>query len=120
VGGLPKRQLLVIAGRFDDLPRRCQLRVAPRWAIWLECRATDVEASRSGPLLAGARSHNWRPPAVARSLLTDDSEISAWRQVVDVYAALEADFPAVSSDSRELPRNLLAGWYRIDSNDSCA
>lgn len=96
---LPKRQLLMIAGRFDDLPRRCPRFTAWRrnWAHVIECRATDVEASQiPSLLLAGEHSlhladrRQWRG-----HWLGDDSEVSAWREVVDVLLQRsEADFPA--------------------------
>ena len=85
---LPKRQLLIIAGRFDELPRCCPRFTAWRrnWAHVIECRATDIEASQIPTLLlAGAHSlqladrRQWRG-----HWLADDSEVSAWREVVDV------------------------------------
>ena len=96
---LPKRQLLMIACRFDDLPRRY-----PRFTEWrrtwshvVECRATEVEGSQVPTLLlAGPHSlHladrlNWRG-----HWLADDSEIAAWREVIDVVMQRsEPDFPA--------------------------
>ena len=96
---LPKRHLLMIAGRFDDLPRRCPRFTAWRrdWAHVVECRATEVEVSQVPTLLlAGPHSLlladrlQWRG-----HWLADDSEISAWREVVDVLMQRsEADFPA--------------------------
>jgi hypothetical protein len=96
---LPKRQLLIIAGRFDELPRRCPRFTAWRrnWAHVIECRATDVEASQIPTLLlAGEHSlhladrRRWRG-----HWLADDSEVGAWREVVDVLLQRsEADFPA--------------------------
>lgn len=96
---LPKRQLLVIAGRFDDLPRRCPRFTEWRrnWAHVLECRATEVEASQIPTLLlAGAHSLQLADRLQWRGhWLADDSEISAWREVVDVLMQRsEADFPA--------------------------
>lgn len=85
---LPKRRLLMLACRFDDLPRRCPRFTAWRraWAHVVECRATDVEDSQVPTLLlAGAHSLqladrlHWRG-----HWLADDSEIGAWREVVDV------------------------------------
>lgn len=96
---LPKRRLLIIAGRFDEMPRRCPRFTAWRrnWAHVIECRATDVEASQIPTLLlAGEHSlqladrRQWRG-----HWLADDSEVSAWREVVDVLLQRsEADFPA--------------------------
>jgi hypothetical protein len=96
---LPKRQLLVIAGRFDDLPRRCPRFTEWRrnWAHVVECRATEVEASQIPTLLlAGAHSLQLADRLQWRGhWLADDSEISAWREVVDVLMQRsEADFPA--------------------------
>ena len=50
---LPKRQLLLIACRFDDLPRRCPRFTAWRrdWAHVIECRATEIETSQVPTLL---------------------------------------------------------------------
>ena len=85
---LPKRQLRIVAGCFDELPRRCPRFTAWRrnWAHVIECRATDVEAAQIPTLLlAGAHSlhladrREWRGHGLA-----DDSEVSAWREVVDV------------------------------------
>jgi len=96
---LPKRHLLMIAGRFDDLPRR-----RPRFTEWrrlwahaIECRATEVEASQIPTLLlAGAHSLQMADRLQWRGhWLADDSEISAWREVVDVLLQRsEPDFPA--------------------------
>jgi hypothetical protein len=96
---LPKRQLLVIGGRFDDVPRRFPQFTAWRrtWAHVVECRATDVEASQIPTLLlAGPHSLqladrlHWRG-----HWLGDESEIRAWREVVDALVQRsEADFPA--------------------------
>jgi hypothetical protein len=96
---LPKRRLLVIAGRFEDVPRRFPQFAAWRrtWAHVVECRATDVEASQIPTLLlAGPHSLqladrlHWRG-----HWLGDDSEISAWREVVDALVQRsEVDFPA--------------------------
>ena len=96
---LPKRRLLVIAGRFDDVPRRFPQFTAWRraWAHVVECRATDVEASQiPSLLLAGPHSLqladrlHWRG-----HWLGDDSEISAWHEVVDALVQRsEVDFPA--------------------------
>ena len=96
---LPKRQLLLIACRFDSLPRRCPRFTEWRrtWAHMVECRATEVEASQV-PTLLLANAHSlhladrlhWRG-----HWLADDSEVSAWREVVDVLMQRsEADFPA--------------------------
>ncbi len=97
---LPKRQLLMIACRFDELPRRCPRFTAWRrdWAHVVECRATEVEASQVPTLLLAGTAHSlhladrlqWRG-----HWLADDSEISAWREVVDVLMQRsDADFPA--------------------------
>jgi hypothetical protein len=96
---LPKRRLLVIASRFDGLPPRCPRFTAWRreWAHVVECRTTEVETSQIPTLLlAGAHSLqladrlHWRG-----HWLADDSEISAWHEVVDVLTQRsEPDFPA--------------------------
>ena len=96
---LPERRLLMIATRFDDLPRYCPRFVAWRrnWAHVVECRATEVETSQVPTLLlAGAHSlqladrQQWRG-----HWLADDSEIGEWREVVDVLMQRsEVDFPA--------------------------
>ena len=96
---LPKRQMLMIAGRFDELPRRCPRFTEWRrnWAHLVECRATEVEASQIPTLLlAGAHSLQLADRLQWRGhWLADDSEISAWREVVDVLMQRsEADFPA--------------------------
>jgi len=96
---LPKRQLLMIAGRFDSLPRRCPRFTAWRrdWAHALECRATEVETSQVPTLLlAGPHSLQLADRLQGRGhWLADDSEISAWREVVDVLMQRsESDFPA--------------------------
>jgi hypothetical protein len=96
---LPKRRMLMIAGRFDDVSRRY-----PRFTEWrrtfahmVECRATEVEASQIPTLmLAGAHSLHLADRLRWRGhWLADDSEISAWREVVDVLMQRsEGDFPA--------------------------
>lgn len=96
---LPKRQLLMIASCFDDLPRRCPRFVAWRrnWAHVVECRTTEVETSQVPTLLlAGAHSLmladrlRWRG-----HWLADDNEIGQWREVVDVLVQRsDVDFPA--------------------------
>ena len=96
---LPKRQLLMIASRFDDLPRRCPRFTAWRrdWAHVVECRATEVEASQvPALLLAGEHSLHLADRLQWRGhWLADDSEIRAWREVVDVLVQRsEVDFPA--------------------------
>jgi hypothetical protein len=96
---LPKRRMLVIAGRFDDLPRRFPRFTEWRrnWAHIVECRATEVEASQIPTLLlAGAHSLQMADRLQWRGhWLADDSEISAWREVVDVLMQRsDADFPA--------------------------
>ncbi len=96
---LPKRTMLMIAGRFDDLPRRCPRFTEWRrnWAHVVECRATEVEASQVPTLLlAGPHSLHLADRLHWRGhWLADDSEISAWREVIDVLMQRsEADFPA--------------------------
>ena len=96
---LPKRQLLMIATRFDDLPRRCPRFVAWRrtWAHVVECRATEVEASQVPTLLlAGADSLHLADRMRWRGhWLADDSEVGERREVVDVLMQRsEVDVPA--------------------------
>ena len=96
---LPKRQLLLIGCRFDDLPRRCPRFTAWRrdWAHVVECRATEIETSQVPTLLlAGNHSLQLADRLQWRGhWLADDSEISAWREVVDVLMQRsEVDFPA--------------------------
>ena len=96
---LPKRQLLLIACRFDDLPRRCPRFTAWRgdWAHVVECRVTEIETSQVPTLLlAGNHSLQLADRLQWRGhWLADDSEISAWREVVDVLMQRsEVDFPA--------------------------
>jgi len=96
---LPKRQLLIVAGRFDELPRRCPRFTAWRrdWAHVVACHATAVESSQIPTLLLGgvqslhlADRLRWRG-----HWLDGDSQISAWREVVDVLMQRsEPDFPA--------------------------
>ena len=96
---LPKRRMLMIATRFDDLPRRFPRFTAWRrtWAHVIECHATEVESSQvPSLLLAGPHSLqladrlHWRG-----HWLADDSEISAWREVVDaLMQRSEPDFAA--------------------------
>jgi hypothetical protein len=95
----PKRRLLVIAGRFDDVPRRFPKFTAWRrtWSHVVECRATDVETSQIPTLLlAGPHSLQLADRLQWRGhWLGDDSEISAWREVVDALVQRsEIDFPA--------------------------
>jgi hypothetical protein len=85
---LPLRRMLIVAGRFDALPR-----LFPRFTTWrrnwaqtVECRQTDVEPSQIPTLLlAGANSvhladrYRWRG-----HYLDGDREVSDWREVVDV------------------------------------
>lgn len=96
---LPKRHLLMLACRFDGLPRRCPRFTAWRreWAHVVESRATDVERSQvPALLLAGAHSLHLADRLHWRGhWLADDSEIGAWREVVDVVMQRsEPDFPA--------------------------
>ncbi|HET9976283.1 MAG TPA: hypothetical protein VFQ20_02520 [Burkholderiaceae bacterium] len=96
---LPKRRMLIVAGRFDALPR-----VFPRFARWrvtwahaVECRATDVETSQIPTLLlADAASLQLADRARWRGhLLADDREVADWREVVDVLVQRsEPDFGA--------------------------
>jgi len=95
----PKRRLLMIASRFDELPGRRPRFTAWRrtWAHVVECRATDVESSQVPTLLlAGAYSLNLADRLQWRGhWLADDSEVAAWREVVDVLVQRsEVDFPA--------------------------
>lgn len=85
---LPQRRLLMVASRYDALPRRY-----PRFTAWrgnfahvVEAYATDVEPSQVPTLLlAGEASlmladrQRWRGHA-----LTTDKEVADWREVVDV------------------------------------
>lgn len=96
---LPKRRLLMIAGRFDDVPRRFARFTTWRrdWAHVVECRVTEVEASQIPTLLlAGVHSVQMADRLQWRGhWLADDSEISAWREVVDaLLQRSEPDFPA--------------------------
>ena len=96
---LPKRQLLIVAGHFDELPRRCPRFTAWRrdWAHVITCHATEVESSQIPTLLlAGAQSLHLADRLRWRGhWLDSDSEISAWREVVDVLMQRsEPDFPA--------------------------
>jgi hypothetical protein len=96
---LPKRKLLMVAGRFDDMSQRCPRFTAWRreWAHVIECHATEVETSQIPTLLlAGAHSLQLADRLQWRGhWLADDSEISAWREVVDVLMQRsEPDFPA--------------------------
>jgi hypothetical protein len=96
---LPMRRMLVVAGRFDAVPRLfarfTEWRVT--WAHAVECRATDVEASQIPTLLlAGPASlqladrRRWRG-----HVLADDRELSDWREVVDALVQRsEPDFAA--------------------------
>lgn len=85
---LPLRRLLMVAGRFESIPRWFPRFTEWRgqWAHVIECRATDVEASQIPTLLlAGPHSLHladrlrWRGHRLA-----DDREVSDWREVVDV------------------------------------
>ena len=85
---LPQRQMLIVAGNFDALPTRFPRFTAWRriWSHVVECRQTDVEASQIPTLLlAGEHSLvlldrlHWRGHG-----LSDDAEVGAWREVVDV------------------------------------
>ncbi len=85
---LPQRQLLIVAGNFAALPQRFPRFTEWRrtWAHVVECRQTEVEPSQiPSLLLAGANSLvlldrlHWRGHG-----LSDDAEVGAWREVVDV------------------------------------
>lgn len=85
---LPSRRLLMVAGRFDSMPRLFPRFTAWRgdWAHVVECRQTDVEPSQIPTLLlAGpaslhlADAQRWRG-----HWLTTQREIDDWREVVDV------------------------------------
>ena len=96
---LPKRRLLIIGCRFDALPRQYPRFTEWRrtWSHMIECRATEIEPSQVPTLLlAGAHSLHLADRLQWRGhWLADDSEISAWREVVDVLMQRsEADFPA--------------------------
>jgi hypothetical protein len=96
---LPKRELLIIAGRFDDLPRHCPRFTAWRrdWAHVIACHATEVEPSQIPTLLlAGAQSLHLADRLRWRGhWLDDDSQVRAWREVVDVLKQRsEPAFPA--------------------------
>jgi hypothetical protein len=98
---LPMRRMLVVAGRFDALPRLfarfTDWRVT--WAHAVECRVTDVESSQIPTLLlAGPASlhlaDRWRWRG---HVLADDREVSDWREVVDVLVQRsEPDFGAAT------------------------
>jgi len=95
----PKRRLLMIANRFDELPARRPRFTAWRrtWAHVVECRATDVESSQVPTLLlAGGYSLHLADRLQWRGhWLADDSEVAAWREVVDVLVQRsEVAFPA--------------------------
>ena len=85
---LPKRQLLIVAGQFDALPLRCPRFTAWRrtWAHVVDCRETDVEASQIPSLLLAGASSLYLPDRLhwRGHWLADDSEIGAWREVIDV------------------------------------
>ena len=85
---LPQRHLLLVASRFDNVPRRFA-----RFTTWrgtfahvVEAFVTDVEPSQVPTLLlAGTASLmladrlRWRGHG-----LSDDKEVADWREVVDV------------------------------------
>lgn len=84
----PKRQLLMLAANFDLMPRRYPRFTDWRgtWAHCIECRTTEVEASQIPSLLLAGRQSlhladrfRWRG-----HWLRDDSELAAWREVVEV------------------------------------
>jgi peptidyl-tRNA hydrolase len=84
----PLRKLLLVAGSFDGVPRRCARFAEWRgtWAHVVEARVTEVEASQIPTLLlAGPASLmladrlRWRG-----HVLSSDKEVADWREVVDV------------------------------------
>jgi hypothetical protein len=98
---LPQRRLLMVAHRYDALPRRFARFTAWRgtFAHVVDAHATDVEPSQVPTLLlAGAGSLmladrlRWRGHA-----LTDDKEIADWREVVDVL--LQRSEPAFGANT---------------------
>ena len=96
---LPLRRTLVLAGRYDTVPRRFPRFTQWRrtWAHAVECRATDVEPSQIPTLfLAGQASLHLADPQRWRGHhLTEDREVSDWREVVDVLVQRsEPDFGA--------------------------
>jgi hypothetical protein len=86
---LPLRRMLIVAARYDALPRGFPRFTEWRrlWAHQVEARATDVEDSQIPTLLLA-------PPAPSLHLadrlrwrghtLADDREVADWREVVDV------------------------------------
>lgn len=85
---LPERRLLIVANRFDSLPRRCARFTEWRgtYAHVVQAHVTDVEPSQvPSLLLAGPASlmladrQRWRG-----SRLAGDKEVADWREVVDV------------------------------------
>ncbi len=96
---LPLRRMLILAGRFDAVPRRFPRFTEWRrnWAHAIECRSTDVERSQIPTLLlAGSGSLYLADPKRWRGHhLTEDREVGDWREVVDVLVQRsEPDFAA--------------------------
>ena len=86
-GGLPLRRMILVACRFDLVPRRYARFTEWRgvWAHVVEAHATGVEPSQVPTLmLAGPSSLmladrlRWRGHA-----MTSDKEVADWRDVVD-------------------------------------
>jgi len=84
----PLRRLLLVAGTFDGMPRRCARFTEWRgnWAHVVEAHVTEIEPSQIPTLLlAGPASLmladrlRWRGHA-----LSSDKEVADWREVVDV------------------------------------
>jgi hypothetical protein len=85
---LPQRRLLMVASRYDAVPRRFARFTAWRgtFAHVVEAHATEIEPSQVPTLLlAGPASllladrQRWRG-----HLLGSDKEVADWREVVDV------------------------------------
>lgn len=87
-GRLPQRRLLLVASRYDTLPRRF-----PRFTAWrgtfahvVEAWVTEVEPSQVPTLLLAGEASvlladrlRWRGHG-----LSTDKEVADWREVVDV------------------------------------
>lgn len=100
-GRLPKRRLQLVAGSFDALPLRYPRFTAWRrqWAHVVEAHVTEIEASQIPSLLLSDTEglilldrHHWRG-----HWLGDDSEIGAWREVVD--ALLQRSEPGFAANT---------------------
>lgn len=97
----PLRRLLLVAGHYDNVPRRFSRFTEWRgtWAHVVEACATDVEPSQIPTLLlAGPASLmladrlRWRGHA-----LSSDKEVADWREVVDVL--LQRSEPAFGANT---------------------